>query len=133
MGHSEHSRDHQAGCDRRRKRYRAARSTHCGKQSLEGIKTFFRWCVGLRLLDCHGRYRLGGPALGANINSSWRTNSLRWKSCLGAPSAAMDRHVRGSSHAALLNVPLSVALLSDALLALLLLWYITPDMSSEGA
>jgi len=34
---------------------------------------------------------------------------------------------------ALLNVPLSVALLSNGLLALLLLWYITPDMSNEGA
>jgi hypothetical protein len=34
---------------------------------------------------------------------------------------------------ALLNVPLSVALLSNGLLVLLLLWYITPDMSSEDA
>ena len=34
---------------------------------------------------------------------------------------------------ALLNVPLSVAVLSNGLLALLLLWYITPDMSNEKA
>ena len=34
---------------------------------------------------------------------------------------------------ALLNVPLSVAVLSNGLLALLLLWYITPDMSNEDA
>ena len=33
----------------------------------------------------------------------------------------------------LLNVPLSVAVLSNGLLALLLLWYITPDMSNEKA
>jgi hypothetical protein len=34
---------------------------------------------------------------------------------------------------ALLNVPLSVALLSNGLLALLLLWYVTPDTSCEDA
>ena len=34
---------------------------------------------------------------------------------------------------ALLNVPLSVAVLSNGLLVLLMLWYITPDMSNEDA
>ncbi len=33
---------------------------------------------------------------------------------------------------ALLNVPLSVAVLSDGLLALLTLWYITPDMKEDA-
>ncbi|KRR23829.1 hypothetical protein CQ14_22595 [Bradyrhizobium lablabi] len=34
---------------------------------------------------------------------------------------------------ALLNVPLSVAVLSNGLLALLLLWYVTPEMSDQDA
>ena len=34
---------------------------------------------------------------------------------------------------ALLNVPLSVAVLSNGLLVLLMLWYITPDMSNDDA